>query len=54
MPDKFNSGIFKFDENVVSTAPISPKKSATTKDKGTKNLKDQEKDTFIDNPFFFQ
>tara|TARA_Y100000591_G_scaffold128319_1_gene109895 strand:- start:124 stop:297 length:174 start_codon:yes stop_codon:yes gene_type:complete len=57
MPDKVNSGIFKFDENVVCTTPLSPKKSTPKKDKGTKNQdKDQDKDqdTFIDNPFFFQ
>ena len=55
MPDKVNSGIFKFDENVVCTTPLSPKKSTSKKDKGTKNQdKDLDKDTFIDNPFFFQ
>jgi len=29
MPDKVSSGIFKFDENVACTTPISPKKSSS-------------------------
>ena len=54
MPDKVNSGIFKFDENVVCTTPLSPKKYVSKKDKGTKNQDKDLEDTFIDNPFFFQ
>ena len=51
MPDKVSSGIFKFDENVACTTPISPKKSSS---KDGDNKSDQDKDTFMDNPFFFQ
>jgi len=54
MPDKVNSGIFKFDENVACTTAISPKKSSSKKDKDTKIHKDLDEDTLMDNPFFFQ
>tara|TARA_B100000073_G_C23308286_1_gene401594 strand:- start:195 stop:350 length:156 start_codon:yes stop_codon:yes gene_type:complete len=51
MPDKVTSGIFKFDENVACTTPLSPKKSSrNTKPKDVV----QDKDTLMDNPFFFQ
>ena len=56
MPDKVNSGTFKFDENVACITAISPKKSSSKKNKDTKIHKDPDldKDTLMDNPFFFQ
>lgn len=51
MPDKVISGIFKFDENVAATAPLSPKKSTSPK-KSSDNTSYE--DDFSNNPFFFQ